>query len=137
MDDVASFAFASSGMRRPQDELLDRADVVFTGGRSIHAGVAPRARAGAHLFPSGVEPEHYARARAERRPRERPVAGYVGVIDERIDLGIVRGLAERLPGWDVQMVGPVFKIPPESLPQGPNLHYPGMQPYERLPEIMG
>lgn len=136
MDDLGSFAFASPGMRANQDRLLAEADLVFTGGRSIHAGVADKAPA-AHLFPSGVEPEHYARARGRRSARERPVAGYVGVIDERIDLDIVRGLAEALPGWDIQMVGPVFKISPEDLPQAPNLHYPGMQPYERLPEIMG
>jgi glycosyltransferase involved in cell wall biosynthesis len=137
MDDLASFAFASAALRANQDRLLELADVVFTGGRSIHAGVAPRTRAGAHLFPSGGEPEHYAQARRHRdASRERPVAGYVGVIDERIDLAIVRGLAERLPGWDVEMVGPVFKITPDTLPQAPNLRYPGMQPYERLPEIM-
>jgi glycosyltransferase involved in cell wall biosynthesis len=65
------------------------------------------------------------------------VAGYIGVIDERIDFDIVRGLAEALPAWDFQMVGPVFKISPDDLPQAPNLHYPGMQPYDRLPEIMG
>jgi glycosyltransferase involved in cell wall biosynthesis len=137
MDDLASFAFASPAMRANQAELLARADLVFTGGRSIHAGVAGRTEAPVHLFPSGVEPEHYAAARAHRRPRERPVAGYVGVIDERLDLELVAGLARALPGWDLQMVGPVFKVLPEDLPQAPNLHYPGMQPYEKLPEIMG
>ena len=65
------------------------------------------------------------------------MAGYVGVIDERIDLEIVAGLAERLPGWDIELVGPVFKIDPASLPQAPNVRYPGMQPYERLPAVMG
>ena len=93
MDDLASFAFASAAMRANQAELLRRADVVFTGGRSIHAGVARHTEAPVHLFPSGVEPEHYAAARSHRRPRERPVAGYVGVIDERIDLGLVADLA--------------------------------------------
>jgi len=137
MDDLASFAFASPAMRSNQAELLRRADLVFTGGRSIHAGIAGRTQAPVHLFPSGVEPEHYAAARAHRRPRERPVAGYVGVIDERIDLDLVAGLAERLPGWDLQMVGPVFKVAPEDLPRAPNLQYPGIQPYEKLPEIMG
>ncbi len=137
MDDLASFAFASPQMRANQAELLRMADLVFTGGRSIHAGVAGSTDAPVHLFPSGVEPEHYAAARAHRRPRARPVAGYVGVIDERLDLDIVRGLAERLPDWDIQMVGPVFKIDPADLPQAPNLSYPGMQPYEKLPEIMG
>jgi len=123
-------------MRACQDELLARADVVFTGGRSIHAGVLGRSSAPPHLFPSGVEPEHFAPARRRRVRHDRPVAGYVGVIDERIDLELVGGLAERLAGWDVEMVGPVFKIEPETLPRAPNLRYPGMQPYDRLPEVL-
>ncbi len=136
MDDLASFAFAAPTMRDNQDRLLAESDLVFTGGRTIHAGVKDRAGCPVHLFPSGVEPEHYAAAHTQRRDRSRPVAGYVGVVDERIDLDIVAGLAEQLPGWDIQMVGPVFKVSPADLPRAPNLHYPGMQPYERLPEIM-
>jgi glycosyltransferase involved in cell wall biosynthesis len=138
MDDLSAFAHASPALKAMQRRALREADLVFTGGRSIDAGVRrvmPDRET--HLFPSGVEPEHYAGARSLREPRERPVAGYVGVIDERIDLDIVRGMAEALPDWDIEMVGPVFKIPPESLPQGPNIRYPGMQPYERLPHVMG
>ena len=137
MDDLSAFAFASPTMKANQERLLAEADVVFTGGRSIHAGVVGRTEAPVHLFPSGVEPEHYAQARRHRGDRARPVAGYVGVIDERIDHELVGGLAERLPDWDIQMVGPVFKVAEEDLPRAANLHYPGMQPYEALPEVMG
>jgi len=136
MDDLASFAFAPAAMRLNEQRLLHNADIVFTGGRTIHAGVEHRARAPVHLFASGVETEHYATARQHRVARERPVAGYVGVIDERIDLEIVGGLAVALPDWDVHMVGPVMKVDPATLPDSPNLHYPGMQPYDRLPEVM-
>ena len=137
MDDLSAFAFASPAMKANQERLLAAADVVFTGGRSIHAGIVGRTSAPVHLFPSGVEPEHYAAARRLRRDRARPVAGYVGVVDERIDLELLAGLAERLPDWDIQMVGPVFKIAESDLPRAANLHYPGMQPYEALPAVMG
>jgi glycosyltransferase involved in cell wall biosynthesis len=137
MDDLSAFAHASPALKTMQLRALQEADVIFTGGRSIDAGVRARCDRETHLFPSGVEPEHYAGARSLREPRERPVAGYVGVIDERMDLDIVRGLAAALPDWDIEMVGPVFKIAPESLPQAPNVRYPGMQPYDRLPHVMG
>jgi len=136
MDDLAAFAHASAELRERQGEALQEADLVFTGGRSLDAGVRPRAREKTFLFASGVEPEHYATAREMRRARERRVAGYVGVIDERLDLKLLGELAHALPDWDLQIVGPVFKIDPASLPQAPNLFYPGQQPYERLPEIM-
>ena len=136
MDDLASFNDASPLLRRLQDETLEEADVVFAGGRSLYEGIRDRAAGKAFPFPSGVEPEHYARARAARRDRERPVAGYVGVVDERIDLELVAGLAERLPDWDIEMVGPSTKIDPASLPVAPNIRYPGLVPYDRLPEVM-
>ncbi len=137
MDDLAAFAQASPELRAAQQEALDLADIVFTGGRSIDAGVRGRTEAPVHLFPSGVEPEHFEAARKLRGIRERPVAGYVGVIDERLDLELVGDLARALPDWDIEMVGPVFKVDPADLPQAPNLRYPGMQPYERLPAVLG
>ncbi|HUR48898.1 MAG TPA: glycosyltransferase [Acidimicrobiales bacterium] len=139
MDDLAAFAFAPAGVVLRQRQALRDADVVFAGGRSLHRGVAEH-RQSAQCFPSGVEPEHYATAiklRAARRTRSRrPVAGYVGVIDERIDLGLVEGLARKLGDWDIHMVGPVVKIDSAALPRAENLIYPGSRQYSELPGTM-
>lgn len=137
MDDLSSFRGAPVGLRLRHRQALRDADVVFTGGRSLHAGVLAHRPQGTHLFPSGVERDHFAPA-AARRPKARsvPVAGYVGVIDERLDLDLVAGLAAALPGWEIRMVGPVAKIDEASLPQAPNLTYPGPKPYPRLPQVM-
>jgi glycosyltransferase involved in cell wall biosynthesis len=137
MDDLSSFAGAPPELVLREKQALQEASVVFTGGRSIHRGVEghnPRT----YLFPSGVDVEHYAPARRLRSSRsgDRPIAGYVGVIDERIDLGLVRDLARELPGWEIRMVGPVTKIKESSLPQAPNISYLGKQPYESLPDVM-
>lgn len=139
MDDLASFADAPEGLVLRQRRTLQEADVVFTGGRTLHRSVTTHRPKGTHLFPSGVDPSHYAPARAHRagRGRGRPVAGYVGVIDERIDLDLVAGLADALPDWDVHMVGPVTKVDEAALPRRANLAYPGQQPYEALPAVMG
>jgi glycosyltransferase involved in cell wall biosynthesis len=137
MDDLAAFRYAPPALRQLQRQALQEADLVFTGGRSLYAGVRRFAPGRTFLLPSGVEPEHYARARRLRRSRKRPVAGYVGVIDERLDLELIAGLAHRLPGWDIEMVGPVVKIDPTELPRAANLRYRGMRPYARLPEVMG
>ena len=135
MDDLASFARASPGLKQRHREALETADLVFTGGRSLQLAVAGL-RPDAHLFPSGVEPELFAVAPRET-PRERPVAGYVGVIDERLDLELIHDLARALPAWEIQMVGPISeKIVRASVPKAPNIAYLGRQPYERLPELM-
>ena len=135
MDDLASFKGAPAALRFLQQQALRRADVVFAGGRSLHRSVAGH-RPDAHLFASGVEPEHYAAAGAARRGGPRPVAGYVGVIDERIDLELIRKLAAALPDWEIRLVGPVVKIDEDRLPRPENITYPGAQPYERLPQVM-
>jgi len=137
MDDLASFAKAPPELRARQDEALAAADVVFTGGRSLQRGVADR-RPDAQLFPSGVDPDDYAAARAQERNGARRVAGYVGVIDERLDLELIQGLAQELPDWELRMIGPVIeKIDPRSVPRADNIVYTGMVAYERLPELMG
>jgi glycosyltransferase involved in cell wall biosynthesis len=135
MDDLASFADAPEGLRLRQRRVLAEADLVLAGGRSLRRSVLPY-RPDTHLFASGVDTTHYAASRGLRQPRDRRVAGYVGVVDERIDLTLLRDLAEELPDWDIEIVGPVAKIDPATLPTAPNLAYRGQQPYERLPEIM-
>lgn len=137
MDDLSSFAGAPPELLLRERQALQEASLVFTGGRSIHRGVEghnPRT----YLFPSGVDVEHYAPARRLRSSvaGDRHVAGYVGVIDERVDLGLVAGLAAALPDWEIRMVGPVAKIDESSLPRAENVVYAGKQPYERLPDVM-
>ena len=138
MDDLASFAGAPPALRERQLEALERAAVVFTGGRSLHRGATLHRSHDIHCFPSGVEPEHYERAITMRRTDpSRPVAGYVGVIDERLDLELIADLAALLPSWEIRLVGPVAKIDPTALPEAPNITYPGPAGYRELPAVMG
>ena len=95
------------------------------------AAVCAQRKHDVHLFPSGVDTAHYASSRALRRPHERRVAGYVGVIDERLDLELIAELADHLPDWTIRMVGPVAKIDESLLPRRANLEYAGMTPYSR------
>jgi glycosyltransferase involved in cell wall biosynthesis len=110
--------------------------VVFTGGRSLYRATLSQRRHAVHLFPSGVESQHYAASRALRTPRRRKVAGYVGVVDERVDLGLIGELAAALPDWTVRIVGPVTKIDEADLPRASNIDYVGLVPYSQLPEVM-
>ncbi len=139
MDDLAAFRFAHPALVLRQRQALREADMVFSGGRSLHRSVVERRPEASHCFPSGVSPDHYAPAIDARRARgasSRPVAGYVGVIDERLDLELVAGLAAELADWDIHMVGPVTKVDPARLPQAPNLTYLGSRAYDELPGVM-
>ncbi|MEO6502289.1 MAG: glycosyltransferase [Jatrophihabitantaceae bacterium] len=136
MDDLSSFRHAPDGLRSRQRQLLSAADVVFTGGRSLYRATLSQRQHAVHLFPSGVESRHYASSRSLRTPRSRKVAGYVGVVDERVDLDLLADLARELADWTVRIVGPLAKIDEASLPQAPNIEYLGMVAYPDLPRIM-
>jgi glycosyltransferase involved in cell wall biosynthesis len=136
MDDLAAFKGASPELVLRQRQAFRHADVVFTGGRSLHRSVVARRPERTHCFPSGVDPDHYAPAIGLRAPEPRRVAGYVGVIDERLDLDLIAATAASLPDWEIRMVGPVVKIDPALLPDAPNITYPGPAQYAELPHVM-
>jgi glycosyltransferase involved in cell wall biosynthesis len=136
MDDLAAFKGASPELVLRQKQALKHADVVFTGGRSLHRSIVSRRAHRTHCFPSGVDPAHYSPAVEMRQATRRPVAGYVGVIDERLDLDLIAGLAQALPDWEIRMVGPVAKVDPATLPRAANITYPGPALYTDLPQVM-
>ena len=138
MDDLASFKNAPAGLRLKQRRLFAAADVLFAGGRSLHESVGAVTSKHCHLFPSGVDVAHYEVSRQLRSARVggRPVAGYVGVIDERLDLELLGGIASALPDWEIRVVGPITKIEESTLPVADNIAYPGMASYSELPAVM-
>jgi UDP-galactopyranose mutase len=141
MDELANFRFAPPELLANEAWLLDRADLVFTGGYSLYEAKKNR-HASVHPFPSSVDRAHFAGARQavpepmDQAPLPRPRLGYYGVIDERIDLELLAGLADAHPEWALVIVGPVVKISPDDLPRRDNLHYLGSKTYAELPAYL-
>ena len=136
----------SSSSRRPscsslEQELIDRADIVFTGGSSLYEAKKDR-HDNVHCFPSSVDRCHFAKARArqfdpaDQEDLPRPRLGFYGVIDERFDTELLGKVAAMRPDWSFVMVGPVVKISEDDLPQRPNIHYLGGKTYDQLPAYL-
>ncbi|MBB3805493.1 glycosyltransferase involved in cell wall biosynthesis [Xanthomonas arboricola] len=141
MDELSAFRGAPPELVERERTLLQRADVVFTGGYSIWE--AKRALHGnAHAFPSSVDVAHFAAARApQTEPADQagiahPRLGFYGVIDERFDVALLRSLAAQRPHWQLVMIGPVVKIDPSELPRADNIHYLGGKTYDELPAYL-
>jgi glycosyltransferase involved in cell wall biosynthesis len=139
MDELAQFRFAPTDLGAREQLLLDNADVVFTGGHRLYESKR-RYHSNVHFFGCGVDTAHFGAARAAETsvpadvPSDRArVLGFYGVIDERLDYGLIARLAAESPDASVVMVGPVVKIDPRDLPQAPNLHWLGQRDYSQLP----
>lgn len=141
MDELSAFKGASPELVAYERELLARADLVFTGGRSLFESKVGR-HPSVHEFPSSIDADHF---NAARGPIPEPVdladvphprIGNYGVIDERCDVDLLRAIAEARPEYSFVMVGPVVKIDEATLPQLPNIHYLGMKSYADLPAYL-
>ncbi|MDB6045457.1 MAG: glycosyl transferase [Gammaproteobacteria bacterium] len=142
MDELSAFKNAPQLLVELERRLLARADLVFTGGRSLFRAKRGRHQH-CHLFPSSIEFEHFARARAAAcaEPQEQakiphPKVGFFGVIDERMDVELLAQLAAMRPDLQLVCIGPVVKIDPAALPRQPNIHWLGFKSYAELPEYL-
>ncbi|AWK88746.1 glycosyltransferase family 1 protein [Azospirillum thermophilum] len=140
MDELSAFRGAPPELVERERGLLQRADVVFTGGYSLYEAKRDR-HPNVHPFPSSVDVKHFAAARDGREPADqadlpRPRLGFYGVIDERLDLELLDAAARLRPDWQFVILGPVVKIDPAALPQAPNISYPGMRGYGELPAYL-
>ena len=141
MDELSAFKNAPRALKDREAELFRCADMVFTGGMSLyeakhdqHSNVFP--------FPSSIDAQHFAQARStkeeptDQREIPHPRLGFFGVIDERMDLELLAGVAEARPHWQLVMIGPVVKIDPADLPKCENIHYLGGKDYKELPAYL-
>lgn len=141
MDELSAFLGAPPVLLEREAELIRRADVMFTGGHHLFEHKRSR-HSNVHPFPSSVDVEHFAHA---REPQEdppdqasipHPRLGYIGVIDERMDLALIEAVARARPDWQLVMVGPVVKIAQDELPKLPNIHWLGGKKYPELPRYL-
>ena len=142
MDELSKFKFAPARLLQLEQELIDRADVVFTGGSSLYEAKKDR-HDNIHCFPSSVDRCHFAKARgkqfdpADQEELPKPRLGFYGVIDERFDIDLLDQVAAMRPDWTFVMVGPVVKISEDDLPRRHNICYLGSKTYDQLPAYLG
>ncbi|MBC3789946.1 glycosyltransferase family 1 protein [Spirosoma utsteinense] len=138
MDELSAFWGAPPQLLEQEKKLMQRADLVFTGGYSLYEAKQNR-HSHVFAFPSSIDFAHFSAARnpqpdpADQRGVGSKRIGFSGVIDERFDYTLLGEVAKRRPEWQFVMIGPIVKIDPALLPHGSNVHYVGMKAYKELP----
>ncbi len=141
MDELSLFQGAPCALKELETELFSRADLVFTGGQSLYEVKRDR-HPHVYAFPSSIDCTHFTKARTLiQEPKDQvniphPRLGFFGVIDERMDLELLSGIAEAQPDWHLVIIGPVVKIDPAVLPRHQNIHYLGGKSYQNLPDYI-
>ncbi|BAY99256.1 UDP-galactopyranose mutase [Tolypothrix tenuis PCC 7101] len=140
MDELSAFKGASPTLKNYEAELFRLADLVFTGGQSLYESKVNQ-HPNVYAFPSSVDVPHFAQARHLQEPADQahiphPRLGFFGVIDERMDIELLAGIADSRPDWHLVIIGPVVKIDPATLPQRQNIHYLGSRDYKQLPAYL-
>lgn len=139
MDELSLFRGAPKKLIEQENQLLQAADAVFTGGKSLYESKSQKHH-NVFCFPSSVDMDHFSNTDVEKPEDMRhipsPIVGYYGVIDERIDLDLLQKTAKMSPEVSFVMVGPLCKISDADLPKAKNIYYLGMKSYEELPAYL-
>ena len=130
-------ALAAASLER---ELLGCCDLVLATSQHL-ADTRRAARGPTELLPHGVDVDQLGRASdpatipLEGVRRGRPVLGYLGLLDARLDVELVTAVARARPDWDVVFVGPTDAAPDPRLAL-PNVRIFPAVAYARVPEAL-
>lgn len=146
MDEVVRVPWAPSDAPRLERLVLGESDVITAGTQSV-----TRAKTEQHsewieavrYIPCGVDAERFAPPEGKRSagtPEDvaslpRPIIGFFGAVNERLDPDLLAALADRIPEASIVLVGPIYRRF-GGLREAPNVHFTGLKPYAELPRYL-
>ena len=132
--------------RRRERNILERADLVLTTAPALWESKRAH-NPNTHLVPNAVNYEAFAQVMQSDAPLPddlaalpRPLAGYVGAINAKLDLSLFAALAEARPAWTLALIGPVRVSKRDDLLQllraKENVHFLGKRSVEEVPHYI-
>lgn len=128
-------------LKRTEPYLLERADIIFYGSKFLMDSRKEYAYKSYHL-PTGVDFELFSSSMNEDLPLphdmegiRKPILGYWGAVDQRIDYKLLYECAIRHPDWSIVLLGPMVEIKKKDIDyflELPNVHWLGPKPYQLL-----
>lgn len=117
-----------------------RADVIFACSEALAERFSAD-RDDVYWQPNGVHFERFSKARqtpADLADLRRPIIGYVGAMQQRVDVDLLRALASRMPDACIVLVGPIL-TPRHFAPLAeiPNVRLLGERPHASIPAYVG
>jgi len=132
-------------VRRAEAELIRRADLVIVTSPALLESKRPL-NPHTYLVPNAADVEGFAKAAADpcvppgMAALRRPIVGYVGVLNEKIDYELIRAIALARPDWSIALVGPLGLYTQPHKADGlqglPNVHFLGRVDVSEVPHYI-
>jgi glycosyltransferase involved in cell wall biosynthesis len=129
--------------------LVERADLIAGASREMLDCLPGQGPSRGRELPHGVDVDAFAAARTAPAPADlekipHPRIGYVGRINQKLDIGLVEALAIQDPGKQWVFIGPVIEAGAKGEFAGiwqrclalPNFHYLGPKAHSDVPRYM-
>lgn len=137
----ASYKKQSEQLKKNYEVIGKKADLVFTVSDGLRELFPPQK---AFWIPNGVDLDSFAGVQVsipeDIQRLKKPVIGYVGTVQERIDFALVREISLRLPQMNFVFVGPVWagvQAEVDALSKAcANVHFLGRRPYHTVPAYL-
>jgi glycosyltransferase involved in cell wall biosynthesis len=136
-DNFSGFTKVTRAARMLQNELLSRADLVVFTASTLEQGLKLQTSRPLMHLPNGVRFNLFQHASRDMpafyRGLNRPIAVYVGAMEDWFDVDLVNRAARALPDMTFVMIGDPSKVRFEPLP---NLHLVGRVRHADLPAYL-
>ena len=135
--------FSPELVQAMERRLLAQCDLVFTTARGLYESKKEFSRE-IYLSPNAADIRHFIKADRDETPvaadirhLPHPILGFIGAIKEWIDLDLIAGVAERMPGASFVMIGPVgANVDRGRAGELPNVHFLGHRDRQVLPQYL-
>lgn len=136
-DEIGAAEWLSKHGLRYETEFIRQVDAVVTSSPALLER-KQRLQPQSYLVRNGVNFGLFNRGfRPEAPQGSRPQIAYLGSVDDRLDWGLLKGLARRMPEVDFVFTGRIQKnASPELLKGFPNVKLQGACPPEQLPSVL-
>lgn len=122
-----------------EKEIARRADVVLYSAKNLENYINTLSPRQMLFFPNGVDYPHFANSAGNKPPElkniKKPIALYVGAMDEWFDFKLINYLAAKHPNIAFVLIGPT-NLAKDRLKESSNIHLLGTRKYRDIPNYM-
>ncbi len=133
----SSYSKSITKLEKNYNIIDQKSDLIFTVSESLKNNLFKNKNT--HWIPNGVNLNHFTnetKISEQLIKIKKPIIGFLGILQDRIDIDILKTLAKNNPDKSIVLAGPVWKnFPKNELDSFNNVHFLGPIPYTEIPSL--